>query len=444
MVRHSGTPRRPQIVFVGFDSGDPSYQAMSAMAAHAALVEADAVDAWLRQVRVAEWDVMVTRNSDAASLAPSHMFVMAMGGFSSGLLTSKRKINGASARSYASSGLQPSPRLEISTDLEPPALQRLVNHDLVPWLESCEQVPYMVGRSIPALAANEGEFEGTHFVLDADRHIVAGHFRRSRQQQSAASGWCLALPHVPVEPALWLRAVLDIWQEQSPQRFADLPTWWEGDDYRSSAEIDALQALERVDEEHADALRAYQAQRQYLQASLLEAEIASAAGLRRLLTEQGDPLVAAVHEALEYVGFAVVDADSERGTQAGKLEDLRVSDPSVPQWTNVTEVKGYSGGAKTRDLLTLSRYASAYALSSGAAPTSRWYVVNHFMNDPPDGRPVILQGADEDLAVFASDGGLAIDTRELFAMVRRVETGDLQRTSAREVLRQATGRLSLP
>ncbi|MEU6587464.1 hypothetical protein [Nocardia sp. NPDC046763] len=43
-----------------------------------------------------------------------------------------------------------------------------------------------------------------------------------------------------------------------------------------------------------------------------------------------------------------------------------------------------------------------------------WHVANSFRLNSPEGRPKILDGADERIEDFAQDDGLVIDTRDLF------------------------------
>ena len=121
------------------------------------------------------------------------------------------------------------------------------------------------------------------------------------------------------------------------------------------------------------------------------------------------------------------------------MEDLRLSDPDEPAWTNITEVKGLTGGAKLSDLQRFGRYAGLFLRRTGEFPKSRWYLVNQFLGADPDTRPPPLVGAEDDVQVFAEDGGLVIDTRELFQLVRAVEQGRIDQAAARRLLRSSTG-----
>ena len=172
---------------------------------------------------------------------------------------------------------------------------------------------------------------------------------------------------------------------------------------------------------------------------------AADAGPRRLLTAQGAKLVDAVIDALETLGYVVENVDNEDTGVSGqpKVEDLRLKDPDEPERTNITEVRGYTGGAKVSDLQRIARFAALQVVRTGVLPTTRWYVVNQFLNTDPDTRRRPLAGSEDDLAVFAEDGGLVIDTRDLFLLARRVDDGEMSTSAARLLLRRAAGVLHM-
>lgn len=71
-----------------------------------------------------------------------------------------------------------------------------------------------------------------------------------------------------------------------------------------------------------------------------------------------------------------------------------------------------------------------------------WYVANIFRTQSPEGRPEIFAGADDQLDSFADPDGLVIDTRELFDLLKQVESGAVSPSAARAVLKNSTGRFS--
>jgi hypothetical protein len=91
----------------------------------------------------------------------------------------------------------------------------------------------------------------------------------------------------------------------------------------------------------------------------------------------------------------------------------------------------------------MARFAALQVVRTGVLPTTRWYVVNQFLNTDPDTRRRPLAGSEDDLAVFAEDGGLVIDTRDLFLLARRVDDGEMSTSAARLLLRRAAGVLHM-
>jgi len=276
-------------------------------------------------------------------------------------------------------------------------------------------------------------------VRDADGYMIAGAFERG------GGGWCWALPHIPEHPELWLAAALENWHKITPDRIPALPGWRSRPTWATREEVTVRANLALLREEQAR-VSAELAQRE---AELIAAETvataAADAGPRRLLTAQGDELVGAVIDALTALGFEVQNVDDDTDASGTpKVEDLRLTDPDDPAWTNITEVRGYKGGAQLGDFQRLARFANLYQVRTGKLPTSRWYIVNQFFHHDPDTRRPPLAGSDDDVVVFAEDGGLVVDTRDLFQLVRRIERGTTAPAAALALLRGSGGVLHLP
>jgi hypothetical protein len=103
------------------------------------------------------------------------------------------------------------------------------------------------------------------------------------------------------------------------------------------------------------------------------------------------------------------------------------------------QIRGYADAAKLSDLQRLTLFAEQFSARNGSLRTSCWYVVNQFLNTDPDLRPLPLENSKEDVARFAKNGGLILDTRELFQLVRAVDAGRLASAEARRMLRSSTG-----
>jgi hypothetical protein len=141
--------------------------------------------------------------------------------------------------------------------------------------------------------------------------------------------------------------------------------WLTRDELRARAGLDDL-FVERT-----RVLSELDARELKLNVALAEATARADAGSRSLLTEQGDRLVAAAKQTLAQLGFEVADVDQAvaDGPKKGlKVEDLRLGDSDDLAWTNITEIRGYAGGAKTSDLQRIGRFAALYERETGSAP----------------------------------------------------------------------------
>lgn len=423
-----GAPSHPQVLFQGFDESEPAYQAMAALVPSARIVTTAERD----RLRLAEWDVLVSKG--AAVEVPLHMHVLALGCVDVGTAKTTNDVRPTVAVSYR--GSQVSEILFVDDHL-PDACRRLVLGDLVPWLRSVAERPFLTGPNGTTLWSTLGPTsEAVAFVRDADHNLVAGAFPRARGN---GSGWCWALPYVPDHPEQWLAAALADWHEKTPKRVPLLPGWQSRTTWRTADEAAAVARQEEFEAERARVVAGLDERDLALRADVAAATTRAEAGARRLLTAQGDDLVAVVTETLATFGFDVENVDDTVGDQGPKVEDLRISDPDDPAWTNITEVRGYTGGAKVSDLQRLARFTALYTNRTGALPSSVWYVVNQFLGQDPDTRSAPLAGSDDDVAVFAEGGGLVVDTRELFRLLRRVEGGETSPEEARKALRGATG-----
>lgn len=427
---------------------------MAAMVAKAAVLTTSPQE-WEAQVRAQEWDVVVScLQGMSLHWVPSWMQVLSFNGSGTSVLA--RKVGEdvwGNAIEYLPNGRQPSTVLRVATDHVPDPLARLVTTELVPWLNSLELRPYWVQHhlrevnTVVAAMHRNASLVGQTLVADADENVIAGIFERAAIPRLSAHKCATALvvPHMPARPSLWFAAALGIWSEiDTSGRFADLPSWRASRQFQTADERSSITALDQHDEAHQDAVREYERRRIELEAACEAARVAADDGMRRLLTENDSQLVEAVAWALERLGFDVRDMDDSVARGDAKMEDLRVADPGDPGWSNITEVKGFTRGAKTSVFLDIARFATNYLRQEGDLPTSRWYVVNQFREDPPESRPDLLPGATADVGSFALDGGLVIDTRSIFDLVRMVEDGLLAADDARKSLRSSSGIYSVP
>jgi hypothetical protein len=426
-----GEPVHPQLLIAGFAVDEPAYQAMSQLVQNTMSVNEGFDES---KIRIVEWDILVTKGVDLD--VSGHMHVLSMGCQSLGMV---QTANGGTSLYFG--GKQPSAMLQVAADLSDP-LRRLVSNELVPWLLDQPFRPFIQRHRLSSFSPTDplAGPDVRAFVRDADGNMIAGEFPRAGGR---GGGFCWALPFVPAEPQLWLAAALDDWRRRTPDRLPLSPGWRTRNTWRPKAEAKAYRALTELASERERAWAEFDRRERDLEASAQRATKAADQGLRRLLTSQGDDLVMAVASALKTLGFQVVDGDATTPQGTAKGEDLRLTDPDDLDWTNITEVRGYAAGAKTNDLQRLARFAAMTLSRTGAQPTTRWYVVNQFLGNDPDTRQSLLPGADEDVEIFAEDGGLILDTRSLFALVRRVEYGEISQEDARGTLKATRGRFHL-
>jgi hypothetical protein len=411
MPRYGDQPR-PRVLFQGFEADDPQYEAMARLVPTARLMP----ERGFAALRSTEWDIVVSK---AASIdTRGHMHGLALGCERPGSV-----MVSSSMATQVVWGSQPSAVMDVPDDLPDP-IRRLVIGELIPYLQALTARPYML---------TGGSTNTFPFVLVADRQMIAGAFAHAKNR------WIWALPCLPEHPELWFAAALKDWHERTPDLVPLTPGWISREAWMTGEEIAIRADLEALDIERTHLTDKLNSRELELKSAQSAATAAADSGLRRLLTGQGRPLVEVTIDALRRLKFGVEDVDEDLTPGTPKVEDLRLTDPDEPVWTNITEVRGYTAGAKLSDLQKIGRYAALFVQRTGEFPKSRWYLVNQFLGADPDTRRPPLAGAEDDIKIFAEDGGLVIDTRGLFQLVRAVEEGRIDQAAARRLLRSSTG-----
>jgi len=278
------------------------------------------------------------------------------------------------------------------------------------------------------------------FLLNANGRPVAGILRRS--DKTRAEWWWL--PKEAPNPAAWVAAALERWRSIDAENFEpDVVEWQHEERWQTTGERQIAREITALDAAYAATSARYEAKRAALEAARVQAASEAEQEQRRLLTAKGDPLKEQVAQTLEELGFTVTDADNEVAVPGDLLEDLRVEDADVPEWIALVEVRGYKGGAKVTDLQRIGRFEGRFAMARQRMPDSSWYIVNQFSEQDPGGRPQPLHANPEELAVFAENGGLVVDTTVLFELSQRVSAGELTAKAAREMLRASRGQFGL-
>lgn len=114
----------------------------------------------------------------------------------------------------------------------------------------------------------------------------------------------------------------------------------------------------------------------------IEAKKSEYGYLNRLLTEQDHPLVLAVKQTLEFIGFADVrDVDEEEGEETERRrEDLQIWDTSP---IVLIEVKGVGGLGKEAEQLQVTKYIHPRMKQWERLDVHGLAVINHQMGLPP-------------------------------------------------------------
>lgn len=250
----------------------------------------------------------------------------------------------------------------------------------------------------------------------------------------------LILPSDIQDLVPWVEAALWRWHDLAPARFPRLHDWREAPEWRTEDEQYVTDQLAVAEQEHQRLVTEHEQTTARLRSQLFDASDQADKRERAVLTEQGETLVAAVAELQRDLGFEVEDIDAATADHPGqKLEDLRITDPDAPGWLALVEVRGYKGGAKTSDFQRIDRFVERMLTGQDRRPDSRWYVVNQFLNQPPDQRNPVFANAAEDVAVFAESGGTVFDTIELFRAHQAVRSGQADADAVRAAMRDTTG-----
>lgn len=313
------------------------------------------------------------------------------------------------------------------------------------------EVGRLVARSMLDALPRGGVYDTLRIPPDADavallREENGASVAAIVNREGASAGRCGSWTYLPAwttERPDWLKLSLEYWRDQHPERFPHPAADWALEpDWMTAPERTAQEALDELEAAQQKLVADYEARRIELQESRDRARADADRGERRLLTVSGEALAAEAAAALSDLGFGVTDADGLAEHAAAKKEDLRVTDGA---WTALAEVKGNAKRyAQTSVFLQIGSAVETYVQRNGTVPDARWYVVNQAHATPPSARARPFPDGPSDLRMFASRGGLVIDTRDLFRLRETVRAGDLTAIEARRLLKGATGVFEYP
>ena len=423
MDRHFGAQPPPCLLVLGMEA-EQARDALSDLfptieaALHPSHVDQTAFDAVL---------AVGVGDDLEANLRP-HLQVVAIGCLDAGRISDNAEIN---MRGAAVIGGFRRPG-DLADDVA-----RAVDTDLGP---KAEQLRGGTHRYIRAVSTGNLAFEKAmpaqcKIVFEGAGKALALHTPR---RDPRATIWIL--PEY-ADPHVWLEVALARWRRDNPTRFPFEVDWTQQVQWRTPAEVAALDDLEALATKRESLLAEIARREEQIQATLDDATAAADAAERRLLTTKSSELVEAVADALRSLRFDVHDMDDVH-PESQKLEDLRITHPEYPGWEAVVEIKGYGGGAQMNDILKIMRFAQAYEREKDNPPSACWYVVNQLMGRDPTTRPKVLTSNDTEVATFVNEWNAAlIDTSHLFQLVTQAQT-EVERAGAAKLLVELRGRLS--
>lgn len=383
-------------------------------------------------VRLAEWDVIVTKGGIGGNALPRHLFVVSFGDGDLG-----QAATTPTPQSISFGSISNATEFEIPAGLDP-TVARLVNTDLIPIAEAQGANSYASSEKLSYTAAL-GRSGVTPFLQTTEPRILAGSFRRPFDE---AHLWFLPLG---ANPVAWVSAAIAAWRAVNGERFPSPLDWSTGSEWQTPSEHAASVAIDDLTDERSRLIAALDQQSAQAEVTLAAAREAADLTERRLLTSQGTTLVGAAIEAFRALGFTVIDMDTIT-PETDRLEDLRISAPEDdPHWEAIAEVRGYASGAKVSDLIRIhGRFAPRYTKEKGHPPSASWYIANQFLKLDPSLRSAILETNPDEVSEFGASDGLAIDTRDLLRLWLAVQRAAISPADARRLLRDAFGRFRFP
>ena len=319
------------------DSDTPSVE--DAIAAHAGTLKvvsaSPTTSANQFQVRWDSWDAAIMIGNSA--YVEDHIRVLQIGGQPVGWRTS-----GRTSRSSITSGSSKGGEFQLGDGLTSDE-RDLVKATVFPAIRA-EKLP----RQSWHLQDWVGEGWTRVFAEDLDGQVFAAEYQPDRGPTRV-----IYLPegvaHDTKAVESWVIWALTKWATEDDVRFPSPPDWRSEPAWSTTGERVAAEAVAEAEQALEVAIERGEIEVQSARRALIQARETADTTSRRLLTGTGDELVAAVSDAFTAMGFDVTNTDEGRRE---KRDDLRVADNG---WIAIVEVKGYSKGGSTSDLLKIGR-----------------------------------------------------------------------------------------
>lgn len=383
-------------------------------------------------IRWSDWDVLITTGGVQLSHDAKSLRVVQFGGDPIGRYAVGRNAWGddGSVSTYTAVGSS----VHEADGLDD-GFEELVGRHLVECLDLSKLERLVL--QTPSQADNDAWMP---LLLNPDQEPIAAVFRPDYGPREV---WYFPGEALPAIDAI-LHFAFTRWHLEAPGSFPAAPNWTSDQRWMTANQQNRFLELRSKIADSNARIAAAKKENAESEEAIEQVRRDASTSEQRLLTADGDELVAAVTAALTGLRFEVVDLDAETPEGKPKIGDLEVSHPDFPDWKIMAEVKGKTKGAALNDLLALQTHRRVYEKTR---PTLHgvWYLVNAERRNPdPGSRPVPLESATDEIDTFAEDHGLVIDARDLFQLVKSVQLQLISKRAAAGALIEQYGRFKLP
>lgn len=258
----------------------------------------------------------------------------------------------------------------------------------------------------------------------------------SRNENNLGIAW---FPNSVFSQTAWVELIIMSWAKIDPERFPGFGDWTKNPDWMTREEEIISHQISELEGNMEETIIQFKKQIGTLSKELSELSISVNAGRRRLLTAQGDELVAEVIYAFQEFGYVVQNVDEILAPESPRREDLRLTDPDLGDWEAIVEVRGYTRSAgKIADLSRLARFANLYYAEKNNIPNKRIYVVNGQTELLPSQRQEPFESSNEDIDVFGEQDGIVISTIDLFRVAKHLDKIGVE--EIKRTIRETEGR----
>ena len=399
-------PRRPRVAAIGLDT--PQVESIASLCGE--LRAEDWLSEYLHSYSWTETDVLVSSDLDGQKVESS-VSLMTIGP-TSFAWPDMFSLRNRKRYHFVKTDTQNTER-ELKVSPTCPELYKPLAAELSRHLGQAAEPPAVVASS---------RQDQTALVETTSGHPVALRLvlptRSGSADDEASTPIALLLP-AAADLAAWFRAFLCEIHELDRSRVPHAPARLsQPSDWYTPQE---MVLADRISETHTEIERLTE-ERDQLQTELTAEGESADRGIRRILWDDGDELIAAVGKVLADLGFAVRDMDAELTVGEPKREDLRLTREGVNGWEAMVEVKGYTSGTRTNDNRQIREHREHYIAEERRPPDLTVWLANPHRRMDPSSRPV----PDQNVRVAAETiGAVHVLATDLYRQWALVNSGSL-------------------